>query len=212
MAASEWGDELMLQMLAQVWQRSICVISPIAVQTFYPGGFMVNGADPNAVWVGHVVDWHYYGVLRGEDLVVPANRGRGMPLLVRQRQDGACGGRGKRRFLRPPKSGKRRQTGGTEGRYDDEKEGRDGALSDEPQDGADEQIPSYDDIPYTAERQRSPDRDKRGRRAMRGKVSKTQRGKSLWALVHGSELELCEHSRFPIVGRLCTRTSATLGH
>ena len=116
MAASEWGDELMLQMLAQVWQRSICVISPIAVQTFYPGGFMVNGADPNAVWVGHVVDWHYYGVLRGEDLVVPANRGRGMPLLVRQRQDGACGGRGKRRFLRPPKSGKRRQTGGTEGR------------------------------------------------------------------------------------------------
>ena len=70
-----------------------------------------------------------------------------MPLDVRDRQDGARAGRGKRRCLRPPKIGKRRQTGGTEGRYDNEVENRDGALSDEPQEGQAD-IPDYDSIPY----------------------------------------------------------------
>ena len=114
----------------------------------------------------------------------------------RHRQDAACGGIGKRRLTRKTfvekvrnetaARAKRRQTGGTEGR---ELEGDDGKpLPDEPQPG-DCTIPSYDSIPYTNPRQESPGRY-RGRRAVRGKLPKHLRGRSLWRLIQGREKDL----------------------
>ena len=113
---------------------------------------------------------------------------RGSSLQVRQRQDGACGGIGKRRLVRlhlwkGTRKGKRRQHGGQQESEHEEEEALDPYNEGAPD------IPVYADIPYTRREQCSPGRDARGRRRLPGKDSKKQRGMSLYTLLHGPDAE-----------------------
>ena len=67
MRSSQWGDELMLRVLSSIFSRSVCIISarPGAAATFYPDGTRVNAADPNAIWIAHQSESHYFGVPSG---------------------------------------------------------------------------------------------------------------------------------------------------
>ena len=103
-----------------------------------------------------------------------AARDRGTTLNVRNAQDRACAGVGKRRIVRV---GKRRQTGG---RSNDPAQEAESGGSDDGKDAP--ECPLYASIPYTLPRQYSPGRGKDGRRVPRHKHGQKSRGKSLWAL------------------------------
>jgi len=190
MGKNEYGDNLVIAQFAKHFGRAISVIGPHTTRTFLPSGGEHSGVLEDAAWVAFRPEVHYYGVLRNF-MMLPqgsaasgsaSSRGtqarassssRGTALAVRDRQDGACGGIGKRRALRLwdgafPK-GKRRQTGGTEGRYDD----GEGEIADV---GDDLGAPPSSASPYISERQYSPGRH-RGRRRLRGRVPKIHRGK-----------------------------------
>ena len=107
------------------------------------------------------------------EVAIPS--GRGTALEVRQRQDTACNGRGKRSLVRLPGSlaerrGKRRQHGGQ--RLD----GEDGEGAEAADDGSQDGAPEYKDIPYTRREQVSPGRY-RGHRTPFGAEAKKKRGR-----------------------------------
>ena len=84
------------------------------------------------------------------------------------------------------RKGKRRQTGGETmeedipGIHDDEPE-----VS--PEVGV---VPEYSDILYTRIIDRSPGRNKKGKRLPIGRAPRKSRGKSLYKLIHGNESKL----------------------
>ena len=114
---------------------------------------------------------------------------RGTPFDVRQRQDNAAGGRGKRRLIRlwVPRKGKKRQHGAIVEDDDAEPEIPGITVGDEAEAGA----PEYKDIPYTHPGQESPGR-KRGRRLPLGTKPKHQRDLSLWQILSMPAEELFE--------------------
>ena len=58
-----WGDNLMIALLAAVFERPITVVSPSMTRTFAAHGVESNMADDEAVWVAYNNQTHYYGVL-----------------------------------------------------------------------------------------------------------------------------------------------------
>ena len=114
---------------------------------------------------------------------------RGASLEVRDRQDAACGGIGKRRLIRP--FGKTRQPGG-------EAEAQDGAVSssaeeecESPSRPSKSKPPAYSAVLYTQPRQVSPGRH-RGRRTRPNKVPKKDRQMSMWELMKMDDESLLE--------------------
>ena len=162
-AFSGYGDNLVIVVLAKHLGKAVSIIGTESSRTFRPDGSEAPGVEADAVWVAHRPELHFYGVVRG------LGQDRGTSLEVRNRQDGACAGRGKRRLVRlwdgAFRNSKRRQAGGTEGREDG-----DMRLAEE-----DEGAPPYASIPYTHTRQESPGR-RNGRRLARGRAAKGDRG------------------------------------
>ena len=186
---SIFGDNLMIAVLAVCFKTNIVVVSHSSSRTFLATGGEQEGTAPDAVWLAHLPEQHYFGVHRAGSpaaqsvCLLPASS-RGQTLEVRCRQDKACGGIGKRRLVRNVvrvRKGKKRQHGG---RLDDDEP--DDAPSDEG--GA---APPYAAIAYCAPRQRSPDCVRGGKRECRGHASKSQRGLSWHGIQELSALELC---------------------
>ena len=65
MSCSEWGDNLMVALLAKAFTKDICVISSVGTRTFYADGREENTVEPSALWIAHEGEFHYYGVIRG---------------------------------------------------------------------------------------------------------------------------------------------------
>ena len=83
MSKDGYGDNLMVALMARVWQCSIIVVSEHNARTWHANGEEVPGADPSAVWVAHAGEWHYYGVKRAGDVdralvAVGADRAQGL--------------------------------------------------------------------------------------------------------------------------------------
>ena len=74
LATSGYGDNLVLAKFALHFGKSIAVITAATARTFAAGGGEHQHVDPDAVWVGHRPELHYYGIrrfrtrLRPEDL------------------------------------------------------------------------------------------------------------------------------------------------
>ena len=78
MQAADWGDNLMIAKLASLFNRDITVIRATGARTFLKEGGEIDGAVEDAVWIGHLREFHYMGiqVLTGEqvqaaNIVVP---------------------------------------------------------------------------------------------------------------------------------------------
>ena len=64
MRSGAWGDNLMVSQLARVFARSITIVRPDSVRTFTAAGNEFDGPDPDAAWVAHFPEVHYYGIHR----------------------------------------------------------------------------------------------------------------------------------------------------
>ena len=60
----DFGDELMVVLLAALFQKPITVVCTDAIRTWHPDGKEVSVAAPHAVWVAHRREKHYYAILR----------------------------------------------------------------------------------------------------------------------------------------------------
>ena len=189
----------MITASARGFRKSIAVVSVTYSRTYHMDGSEAEGAHADALWVAHLGEFHYYGVVRASETsnpTCPATRGTSFD--VRKRQDNACAGRAKRRLIRIPvgsamkeiavmplRKGKRRQHGGED--TSKPPESVEAELPDEKDDGT---APPYASIPYCSQRQRSPGWYKNGCRPSRGHVPRKQRGLSSWAICHMEEKEL----------------------
>lgn len=67
MITKGWGDNLMIALLAQCFNKAITVISTDSARTYMADGTEANGAVQGAIWIAHHSEFHYYGVLRAGD-------------------------------------------------------------------------------------------------------------------------------------------------
>ena len=145
MSKRGWGDNLMIVLAAVAFDKPISVISATHARTCWPNGDETPGVHHTAIWVAHRGELHYYGVIRPGYCASAqhVSNPRGASHEVRQKQDKACAGRGKRRLVRfsfgkksvalhksySYRKGKRRQHGGQV----DEDEPEHQPAEDEPQ-------------------------------------------------------------------------------
>ena len=59
-----WGDMLMIGCLARCFRKDITVVTASSVRTFAAEGGDMDGPLHDAIWIGHRVEDHYYGILR----------------------------------------------------------------------------------------------------------------------------------------------------
>ena len=64
MRGSAYGDHLMITKMAQIFAQSIAVISVGGARTFSCDEIESPGALPDAAWVAHLDERHYFGVIR----------------------------------------------------------------------------------------------------------------------------------------------------
>ena len=62
--AGEWGDNLVIALLAKHYQQSISVISLTYARTWSPDGQEQCGVEADALWIAHAPERHYYGIFR----------------------------------------------------------------------------------------------------------------------------------------------------
>ena len=67
-----YGDNLVVALLAVEFQRNIVVINKDSARSFLLAGGEQQGLVPDAIWVAHLSEQHYFGVIRGA--VVGAER------------------------------------------------------------------------------------------------------------------------------------------
>eukprot|EP00973_Karenia_brevis_P082827 11483854-Karenia_brevis.AAC.1 len=53
MACDDWGDHLMVSLLARTFQHDISIISANSARTFFKDGEEQAGVDSSAVWIAH---------------------------------------------------------------------------------------------------------------------------------------------------------------
>ena len=71
MLVNEYGDNLMIALLARTFARSITVVSATGARTWHADGAETKGVAADAVWVVHLGEHHYYGVLWPTELPPP---------------------------------------------------------------------------------------------------------------------------------------------
>ena len=64
MQRDEYGDNLMIVLLAVCFDQPITVIEAESVRTWWPDGREECSADHSALWIAHRPELHYYGVIR----------------------------------------------------------------------------------------------------------------------------------------------------
>ena len=93
MLRNMWGDNLLTSCLARVFHQDITIISRGYTRTYLAAGGELEGPLEDAVWIAHLGEWHYFGVLRGDrpwsdHLDVPRLGGPAHALARTQRIDG----------------------------------------------------------------------------------------------------------------------------
>ena len=64
MRAGDYGDNLVIAVLASQFCKSISVLAVGSARTFLHTGGEVSGVIEDAIWVAHIPEHHYFGVLR----------------------------------------------------------------------------------------------------------------------------------------------------
>jgi hypothetical protein len=69
MMSDGWGDNLMISLLSKCFKKDITVLTCRSARTFFADGNEQDGTSPTSIWIAHHSEFHYYGVLRGNQVV-----------------------------------------------------------------------------------------------------------------------------------------------
>ena len=74
MRGNAYGDNLFIALLAQCFQRDICVVRRDYIRTYLSGGGEINEAVKGAIWIAHIGEAHYYGIFRTGQVPVTVDK------------------------------------------------------------------------------------------------------------------------------------------